>query len=332
MTDIEEVMPKGRTPTQLALRRFRKNKKAVVCFFLLVVVGLSTVVVPGFTIDVAPETVIEIPGLAWHRFDQQHHDHVQQNVGAGEPGFACEVCDEQSTKPKTLRKSGAFWMGTDAVGRDLLVRAFKGGRISFAVGLLATAVSVLIGIAYGSISAFLGGKVDLVMMRVVDILYGLPYMFIVIIAMAIFESRSFLLVFLVLGAFGWLTLSRIVRGQILSLREREFVEAARALGVGTAPIIRRHMIPNILGPVIVYATLTVPSIMLSESFLSFLGLGISEPETSWGVLINEGASALNPIKISWWLVAFPGTLLAVTLFCLNAVGDGLRDAFDVQQR
>ncbi len=285
--------PEGRSPTQLALRRFRKNRKAVVCFWLLSGIGLATILVPF----VAP-----------HEFDRQDYDAVQ--------------------KPPNV----TYWMGTDAVGRDLLVRAFMGGRVSFAVGLLATAVSLAIGITYGSISAFFGGKTDLVMMRVVDILYGLPYMFIVIIAMAIFESRSFLLVFLVLGAFGWLTLSRIVRGQILSLREREFVEAARALGVGTVPIIRRHLIPNILGPVIVYATLTIPSIMLSESFLSFLGLGISEPETSWGVLINEGANALNPIKVSWWLVTFPGALLALTLFCLNAVGDGLRDAFDVQQR
>jgi oligopeptide transport system permease protein len=200
------------------------------------------------------------------------------------------------------------------------------------VGLLSTAVSLLIGIAYGAIAAFSGGKTDLVMMRVVDIIYGLPYMFIVIIAMAIFQSRSFILVFLVLGAFGWLTMSRIVRGQILSLREREFVEAARALGVSAPSIILRHMIPNILGPIIVYATLTVPAVMLQEAFLSFLGLGISPPETSWGVLIDEGAKVLIPGQVSWWLVTFPGALLAMTLFCLNAVGDGLRDAFDVQQQ
>lgn len=286
-------MPPVRTPMQLALRRFRKNRKAVLCFFLLVAIGAATLAVPL----VSP-----------HEFDRQNLDSIRQKPG------------------------GEFWMGTDALGRDLFVRCFKGGQVSFAVGLLATAVSVVIGIAYGSISAFAGGKTDLVMMRIVDILYGLPYMLIVIIAMAIFESRGFFLVFLVLGLFGWMTLSRIVRGQVLSLKEREFVEAARALGVGTPAIIRRHIIPNILGPVIVYATLTVPSIILSESFLSFLGLGISEPNTSWGVLINEGARALSPLKVAWWLVTFPGLLLAVTLFCLNAVGDGLRDAFDVQQR
>jgi oligopeptide transport system permease protein len=168
-------------------------------------------------------------------------------------------------------------------------------------------------------------------MRFVDVLYGLPHMFLVIIVMSIL-GRNFLVVFMVLGCFSWMTMSRIVRGQVLSLKEKEFVEAARGLGVTTPAIIARHMIPNILGPVIVYSTLTVPSVMLQEAFLSFLGLGISEPATSWGLLISDGASALNPIRVYWWLVVFPGTLLALTLFCLNAVGDGLRDAFDVQQK
>jgi oligopeptide transport system permease protein len=156
-------------------------------------------------------------------------------------------------------------------------------------------------------------------------------MFLVIIIMSLL-GRSFLIVFMVLGCFSWMTMSRIVRGQVLSLKEKEFVEAARGLGVTTPAIIARHMLPNIVGPVIVYATLTVPSVMLQEAFLSFLGLGISEPQTSWGLLISDGAGALNPIRIYWWLVVFPGSLLAITLFCLNAVGDGLRDAFDVQQR
>ena len=170
------------------------------------------------------------------------------------------------------------------------------------------------------------------MMRLVDVLYGLPYLLIVIIAMTLFESRSFVLIFLVLGLFSWLTMSRIVRGQVLSLREREFVEAARALGVGTTAIIMRHLLPNFLGPVIVYGTLTIPSVMLSEAFLSFLGLGISEPMTSWGVLISEGADAMSSEGIAWWLIVFPGALFTLTLYGLNAVGDGIRDAFDVQQR
>lgn len=282
----------SRSPGQLALRRFFKNRRATVCLWVLLAVGLATVFVPVIT----------------------SHDYRVQQL-------------EKSKKPP----DSTYWMGTDQNGRDLMVRSFYGGRISFAVGLLATFVSIVIGVAYGSVSGFLGGKIDLVMMRFVDVLYGLPYMFIVIIVMVIF-GQSFLLVFAVLGCFGWMTMSRIVRGQVLSLKEKEFVEAARALGVKTTPMIWRHMIPNILGPVIVYATLTVPSIMLQESFLSFLGLGISEPETSWGVLINEGANALNSLKIYWWLVVFPGMLLAITLFCLNSIGDGLRDAFDVQQR
>jgi oligopeptide transport system permease protein len=291
MADVA-APPEGRSPWQLAMRRFRKNRRAVVSLALLAAVGLATALVPALSA----------------------HDYRSQDYGAvyAPPG-------------------AKYWMGTDGNGRDLMVRVFMGGRISFAVGILATLVSVCVGVAYGATSAFAGGRVDLVMMRVVDVLYGLPHMMIVIIVMA-FLGKSFLVVFLVLGFFGWFTLSRIVRGQILSLKEREFVEAARALGTRAPSIIGRHMIPNILGPVIVYTTLTIPSTILSESFLSFLGLGISEPETSWGVLIAEGAAALNPIKNLTWLVAFPGACLALTLYCLNSIGDGLRDAFDVQQR
>jgi oligopeptide transport system permease protein len=227
---------------------------------------------------------------------------------------------------------GRYWMGTDSLGRDMMTRVFIGGRISFMVGFLATAITVLIGVGYGAASAFAGGKTDLVMMRLVDIMYGMPYMLVVIIVMAYTRSRSVLIVFLVLGLFSWLTLARIVRGQALSVREREYVEAARALGVRTPSIIVRHIVPNMLGPVIVYTTLSIPAVMLAEAFLSFLGLGISEPETSWGVLISEGANAISGGSGFWWLVAFPGVALATTLYCLNSIGDGLRDAFDVQQR
>jgi oligopeptide transport system permease protein len=282
----------GRSPTELAFRRFRKNRRAILSFWIMVALGLATVIVPL----VSP------------------HDYRTQTL------------EIQKQPP-----GGGYWMGTDPNGRDLMVRSFMGGRISFAVGLLATAVSLVIGVAYGASSGFLGGKVDALMMRFVDVLYGLPHMFLVIIVMSIL-GRNFLVVFMVLGCFSWMTMSRIVRGQVLSLKEKEFVEAARGLGVRTPAIISRHMLPNILGPVIVYATLTVPSVMLQEAFLSFLGLGISEPKTSWGLLISDGAGALNPIRVYWWLVVFPGALLAITLFCLNAVGDGLRDAFDVQQR
>jgi oligopeptide transport system permease protein len=287
------VATESRSPGRMAMRRFFKNRRAVVAAAVLGLVGLATLVVPW----VSP-----------HDYRDQDFDHVFAPPG------------------------GSYVLGTDALGRDLFVRLFLGGRISFAVGLMATTVSVAIGLAYGSISAFLGGRIDHLMMRFVDVLYGMPTMLIIIIVMAFVRSRSVFYVFLIIGLFGWLTMARIVRGQILSVKELAFVEAAQALGVTAGPIIRRHMIPNILGPVIVYSTLSVPSAILSESFLSFLGLGISEPETSWGVLIAEGANALGTEKTYWWLVTFPGAALAVTLYCLNSIGDGLRDTFDVQQR
>ncbi|MBI4565918.1 MAG: ABC transporter permease [Planctomycetes bacterium] len=285
--------PASRSPSQMAFRRFLKNRKAVISMILLAVIGLATLLVPWLT-----------------PFDYRISDW------------------DYTYGPPNAR----YWMGTDSNGRDLMSRVFIGGRVSFAVGFLATTVSVIIGVAYGATSGFLGGKVDLVLMRFVDILYGLPYMLIVIIVMALVRSKDLMIVFLVLGLFGWLTMSRIVRGQVLSLKEREFVEAARGLGTGTSSIISRHMIPNILGPVIVYTTLSVPSVMLQESFLSFLGLGVSEPETSWGVLISEGAGGISGGAGYWWLIVFPGAALAITLYCLNSIGDGLRDAFDVQQR
>ncbi len=291
--DAALAAPVGRSPSQMALRRFMKNRRALVCFFLLSLIGGATLLVPWVT-----------P----HDYRDQDWDYT-----GGEP-------------------NGKYWMGTDTLGRDLMSRVFLGGRISFAVGFLATAVSVVIGILYGSLSAFLGGRADNLMMRFVDVLYGLPYMLIIIIVMAFLRTKDIVIVFCVLGLFGWLTMARIVRGQVLSLREREFVEAARALGAGTWHIIFKHMIPNIMGPVIVYTTLSVPAMILSESFISFLGLGISEPETSWGMLISEGAQALGGDKSYWWLTTFPGACLAITLFCLNSIGDGLRDSFDVQQR
>lgn len=283
----------SRSPGKMAMRRFFRNRRALAAVAILAVVGAGTLVVPW---------------ISPHDFRDQDYDYV-----FGKP-------------------SGRYWMGTDSLGRDLLVRVFLGGRISFAVGLLATTISVAIGVAYGSVSAFLGGRIDHLMMRLVDVLYGMPTMLIVIIVMAFVRSPSIIYVFLVLGLFGWLTMARIVRGQILTVKELAFVEAARGLGVTTGPIIWRHMIPNILGPIIVYSTLSVPAAILSESFLSFLGLGISEPKTSWGVLISEGANALGTERNFWWLVSFPGAALAVTLYCLNSIGDGLRDAFDVQQR
>ena len=220
--------------------------------------------------------------------------------------------------------SAAHWLGTDTLGRDLLTRILYGGRVSLAVGFIATAVALVIGVLYGTIAGYLGGRVDATMMRLVDILYALPFMIFIILLMVIF-GRNILLLFFAIGAVEWLTMARIVRGQVQSLRQQEFVEAAVSLGLSPWRIMRRHLIPNALGPVIVYTTLTIPNVMLLEAFLSFLGLGIQPPQSSWGVLISYGVETMEEYP---WLLIFPGLVLSITLFALNFLGDGLRDALD----
>lgn len=224
--------------------------------------------------------------------------------------------------------SGGHYLGTDANGRDLLARILHGGRISLLVGILATLVSLTIGVIYGAVAGYFGGKVDAVMMRFVDILYALPFMFFVIL-LTVYFGRSIWLIFIAIGAVEWLTMARIVRGQTMSLKQRAFIEAAELGGAGSWQIIRKHIIPNAWGPVIVYATLTVPQVILFESFLSFLGLGVQEPMTSWGVLIAEGAAEMEGAP---WLLLYPALFLSITLFCLNFIGDGLRDALDPKDR
>jgi oligopeptide transport system permease protein len=220
------------------------------------------------------------------------------------------------------------WFGTDDVGRDLFVRTMYGGRISLLVGLAATFVSLVIGIAWGATAGYAGGKVDQFMMRIVDVLYAMPFMFFVILLM-VFFGRNIFLIFIAIGAINWLDMARIVRGQTLSLKKKEFIEAARAGGVSSFNIVRRHIVPNLLGVVMVYVTLTIPQVILVESFLSFLGLGVQEPMTSWGALVNDGAQAMETAP---WSLIFPATFLAVTLFCFNFIGDGLRDALDPRDR
>jgi oligopeptide transport system permease protein len=281
----------GRSLWQDAYARLKRNRAAVVSLVVLAVIMLLAVFAPL---------------LSPHPFDEVYFDEIGMP-----PNFA-----------------KAHWFGTDGNGRDLFVRTLYGARVSLAVGLAATSVSLLIGVTYGAIAGYFGGRVDAIMMRLVDVMYSLPFLFFVILLM-VFFGRHIVLIFIAIGAVEWLTMARIVRGQTLSIKRREFIEAAHAGGVSTAKIIRRHIIPNSIGPVIVYVTLTIPQVILIESFLSFLGLGVQEPYTSWGVLISEGAAQMESAP---WMLVFPATFLATTLFCFNFIGDGLRDALDPKDR
>ncbi len=281
----------GRSLWQDARRRLFRNKAAVVSMVLLAIIaGMAAAA----------------PWLSPHAYDAVYWERI-----AAPPDFA-----------------NAHWFGTDGNGRDLFVRTLYGARVSLMVGILATGVSLLIGITWGAIAGYFGGHLDNLMMRFVDVMYSLPFMFFVILLMVVF-GRNIFLIFIAIGAVEWLTMARIVRGQTLSVKGKEFIEAARAAGVPNRKIIRRHIIPNLLGPVVVYVTLTVPQVILIESFLSFLGLGVQEPLTSWGVLIEEGAANMES---SPWMLIYPATFLAVTLFCFNFIGDGLRDALDPKDR
>ena len=240
------------------------------------------------------------------------------------PCIAPYSYEEQNLMLGATAPSAAHWLGTDIFGRDMLTRIMYGGRVSLMVGFIATAVALVIGILWGAVAGFVGGRLDAVMMRIVDIMYALPFMIFIVLLMVVF-GRNILLLFVAIGAVEWLTMARIVRGQVMTLRKQEFVEAAYSMGLSKWAIIRRHIIPNTLGPVIVYTTLTIPSVMLLEAFLSFLGLGIQPPQSSWGLLINYGVETMEEYP---WLLIFPGITLSLTLFALNFLGDGLRDALD----
>lgn len=285
-TTLDDAPP-GVSLWQDAWTRLRKNRLAMCGLVFLVLIMLLCILTPWMT----------------------PYGYEQQELRLG------------ATPP-----SAAHWLGTDTFGRDLLTRILYGGRMSLAVGFIATAVALVIGVTYGAIAGYAGGRIDNAMMRLVDILYALPFMIFIILLMVVF-GRNLLLLFLAIGAVEWLTMARIVRGQIQSLRQQEFVEAAISLGLGPAAIVWRHLIPNALGPVIVYTTLTIPNVMLLEAFLSFLGLGVQPPASSWGLLISAGVETMEEYS---WLLVFPGLALTVTLFALNFLGDGLRDALDVR--
>ena len=268
---------------------------------------------------------------AWHRLKKNRMAFISTLVLAAMvlfcvvgPFFSPYTYDGQDFAQYAKPPSAEHWFGTDKLGRDQLTRIMYGGRVSLAVGLCATLVSLTIGVLYGSISGFVGGKLDNVMMRFVEILAALPFTVFVILLMVYF-GRELWLIFAAIGAVEWLTMARIVRGQVMALRKMEYIEAAFALGLSRRRIILRHMLPNVLGPVMVYTTLTIPAVMLLEAFLSFLGLGVQAPMSSWGSMIKDGAEVMEEF---WWMLIIPGAFLSVTLFCLNFLGDGLRDALD----
>ena len=268
---------------------------------------------------------------AWHRLRRNRLAVVGMVIVTGmvvvalaTPWVAPYSNEAQDLNLGPVPPSWDHWFGTDVHGRDLFTRVMYGGRISLLVGLCATLVSLIFGVTYGAVAGYFGGRIDAFMMRFVDILYTLPFVMFVII-LTVFFGRHLILLFLAIGAVEWLTMARIVRSQVLSLREKEFIEAAVAMGASRRRIVFKHLIPNALGPIIVYTSLTVPQVMLLEAFISFLGLGVQPPMSSWGILINEGAKQMEEY---WWMLIFPSIALSLTLFSMNFIGDGLRDALD----
>jgi oligopeptide transport system permease protein len=288
---VVDAAPAGRSPWRDARVRFMRHRAAVASVVILALIALACVFGP-----------MVLPNA---------FDSVDWNLMSAPP-----------------TRAGWHLFGTDELGRDLLVRTLIGGRISLLVGLLATLVSVTIGVVWGAVAGFAGGRVDSVMMRIVDMAYAVPYLLIAILVVTVF-GRDILLVVAAIAAFSWLDMARVVRGQTLSIKSREFVEAARAIGVPTWRIIFQHVVPNLMGVVVIYTSIVVPGVILSESVLSFLGLGVQEPMTSWGVLIHDGAAVMGATP---WMILFPAAALSITLYCANFIGDGLRDALDPRER
>jgi oligopeptide transport system permease protein len=288
---LPDIAPAGRSPWRDARLRFLRNRAAVASLVVLALVALACVFGPML-----------LPNA---------YDSVDWNLMSAPP-----------------TRAGWHLFGTDDLGRDLLVRTLIGGRISLMVGLLATLVSVCIGVVWGAVAGFVGGRVDGAMMRIVDMAYAVPYLLIAILVVTVF-GRDILLVVGAIAAFSWLDMARVVRGQTLSIKSREFIEAARAIGVPTWRIVFQHVVPNLMGVVVIYTSILVPGVILTESVLSFLGLGVQEPMTSWGVLIHDGAAVM---AASPWMILFPAGALSITLYCANFIGDGLRDALDPKER
>jgi oligopeptide transport system permease protein len=372
MTDVAlPAFAPGRSLTRLAFERLIRNRASVASFCVLVVVSAICVFGPYLAphaYDQVFESYVRTPPSLepYPREDtlQQAMEDVALHARVNLADFSVEgqrfkatFTSEKEIDPRVVRYvdranefdesqvvdvrdsgkavvvEGAvhreyFLMGTDGNGRDLLPRIMIGGRISLTVGILATFVSLVIGVSYGAISGFVGGRTDNLMMRVIEILYSLPFVFLVIV-LVVFFGRNFVLIFVAIGAIEWLDMARIVRGQTLSLKRREFIAAAEAMGLSSGMMIRRHIIPNTIGPVIIFVTILVPRVILLESFLSFLGLGVQEPMTSLGALIAEGAANMQAAP---WLLIFPSIFFVATLFALNFLGDGLRDAFDPRDR
>ncbi len=363
---------------QDARRRLKRNRAAIVSFYFLITIAIAAFLTPALPLQspikqdlknrkFQPPGLQSISlGIVAHRQElKKLAEKVAAATGDEKESLANELKDRTKQDPITTLWYKPNWLtvamvnlrvqlfgdycvpsicGTDSLGRDVLARIFWGARVSLLVGVIATLVSLMIGVTYGATAGYLGGWVDNVMMRFVDILYSIPFIFIVIYLITIlsepkikatlekFYISQLVIFYFAIGAIYWLTMSRVVRGQVISLKNEQFIEAARSMGASRSRIIFRHLIPNVMGVVIVYLTLTIPAVMLFEAFLSFLGLGVTPPDVSWGLLVNEGLQVITPVKIYWWLVLFPGLALTLTLFALNFLGDGLRDALDPRMK